>query len=52
VAVIATHFHWAREELLEMSRRERRVWIGEIERINKEVARTMKPRARTGARRK
>ena len=46
MAVIATHFHWPREELLSMSRGERRMWLGEIDRINKEIARAMKPKRR------
>ena len=44
VAVIAAHFHWARDELMEMSRRERRAWLGEIDRINRELAKAMKPK--------
>ena len=52
MALIAAHFHWSREELISMSRRERRVWLGEIERINRELAKAMKPRARGKARRK
>jgi hypothetical protein len=46
VAVIAAHFHWPREELLSMSRRERRVWLEEIGRINRETAKAMKPKRR------
>jgi hypothetical protein len=46
VAVIACHFHWPREDLLSMSRRERRSWLGEIERINRELAKAMKPKRR------
>jgi hypothetical protein len=46
VAVIAAHFHWPREDLLSMSRRERRVWLGEIERINRDVAKAMRPKRR------
>jgi hypothetical protein len=52
VAVIAAHFHWPRGELMEMSRRERRTWLGEIERINRELAKAMKPRSGSRQRRK
>ena len=44
VAAIAWHFHWPRGECMAMSRSERRLWIDEIARINKELARAMKPR--------
>ena len=46
VALIACHFHWPHEELLGMSRRERRVWLEEIGRINRETAKAMKPKRR------
>jgi hypothetical protein len=46
VAVIAAHFHWPREDLLSMSRRERWTWLGEIERINRDVAKAMRPKRR------
>ena len=29
-----------------MSRRERRVWLGEIDRINREIEKAMKPKRR------
>jgi hypothetical protein len=41
VAVIAAHFHWPRDELMGMSRRERREWLGEIDRINRELAKAL-----------
>jgi hypothetical protein len=44
VAVIAAHFHWPREELVSMSRRERRAWLSEIERINRDLAKAMRPK--------
>jgi hypothetical protein len=44
VTLIAWHLHWSREECMSMSRRERRVWLDEIERINKELAKAMKPK--------
>ena len=44
VAIIAWHFSWPREECMSMSRRERRVWLDEIARINKEISRAMKPK--------
>ena len=42
VAAIAYHFHWSRDECMAMSGRERRMWLGEIGRINKEIAKSMK----------
>jgi hypothetical protein len=46
VAVIAYHFHWPRGECMAMSRSGRRVWLGEIERINSDLAKAMKPKRR------
>ena len=46
VAVIAAHFHWPREELMQMSRSERRVWLGEIDRMNRDMAKAMKSKQR------
>ena len=46
VAVIAYHFHWPRGECMAMSRSGRRVWLGEIERINRDLAKAMKPKRR------
>jgi hypothetical protein len=46
VAVIAYHFHWARKECMDLSRRERAEWIEEINRINKEIAKSVKGRNR------
>ncbi len=45
-ALIAFHFHWSRRECLSLSRRERRVWLEEIRRINQEIARSMKGKGR------
>ena len=44
VAIIAYHFHWSRAECMAMSRKERHRWIGEIEKINKAIAHSMKPK--------
>jgi hypothetical protein len=46
VAAIAYHFHWSREECMDLSRRERAAWLEEIKRINKEIARSVKGRSR------
>ena len=43
IAVIAFHFHWSKEECLNMSRKERRDWIDEIEKINRCIAKSMRP---------
>lgn len=37
VAYIAYHFHWPREEIVEMSHLERQRWVKEISRINQEI---------------
>jgi len=46
VAIIAYHFHWSRFECMYMSRSERHRWIRQIERINKEIADSMKPKGK------
>ena len=51
VAVIAYHFHWSRAECMAMSRSERHRWIKEIEKINKAIAQSMKPKGGKGTRR-
>ena len=48
VAIIAYHFHWSREECMAMSNRERRRWIDEIGKINKEIANSMKSKTGSG----
>ena len=42
VAAVAYHFHWSRRECMDMSRRERRRWLDEIERINKAITKGMR----------
>ncbi|MER8103067.1 DUF6760 family protein [Kitasatospora sp. NPDC059811] len=37
VAYIAYHFHWQREDILDLSHQERRAWVREIARINTRV---------------
>ncbi|SFS99051.1 DUF6760 family protein [Saccharopolyspora flava] len=34
VAYVAYHFHWTREEILDLDHRERGRWVQEIARIN------------------
>ncbi len=34
VAYVAYHFHWSRNEIVELSHAERRLWVNEIARIN------------------
>jgi hypothetical protein len=34
VAYIAYHFHWSRDEILELPHAERRLWVSEIGKIN------------------
>ena len=37
VAYIAYHFHWSRDEIMDMAHSERRLWVKEISKINKEI---------------
>ena len=34
---MAYHFHWSREEILEMSHKERHQWVKEISAINEKI---------------
>jgi hypothetical protein len=40
VAFIAYHFHWSKREILEMSHRERHVWVKQVSGINREINET------------
>jgi hypothetical protein len=37
VAYVAYHFHWPKDEIEQMSHRERHRWVKEISRINQEI---------------
>jgi hypothetical protein len=37
VAYVAYHFHWPKDEIMEMSHLERHNWVKEISRINQEI---------------
>ncbi|MBW4720268.1 DUF6760 family protein [Saccharothrix obliqua] len=37
VAYVAYHFHWTREEILDLEHHERRRWVEQIARINTKV---------------
>ena len=37
VAYIAYHFHWSRDEIMDMTHSERRVWVKEISKINQDI---------------
>ncbi|MGM1060504.1 DUF6760 family protein [Saccharothrix sp. Mg75] len=37
VAYVAYHFHWPRDEILDLDHRERLRWVTEIARINTKV---------------
>lgn len=37
VAFIAYHFHWDRETILEMTHKERHVWVKQISEINEKI---------------
>ena len=37
VAYVAYHFHWPREEILDLAHHERQSWVREIARINTRV---------------
>jgi len=34
---MAYHFHWSKEEIMEMPHRERHQWVKEISTINQEI---------------
>ena len=34
IAFVAYHFHWPRDEILDLPHSERRMWVEEISRIN------------------
>lgn len=38
MAFIAYHFHWSREELMNMEHHQRRRWCEEISRINRKLS--------------
>jgi hypothetical protein len=37
VAFVAYHFHWSREDLLEMPHKERHKWVKEVSDINEKI---------------
>ncbi len=37
VAFLAYHFHWPRQELLEMTHKERHQWVKEVSEINEKI---------------
>ncbi len=37
VAYVAYHFHWPLEEIMALDHRERRQWVAEIEKLNREA---------------
>ncbi|MEO0605639.1 MAG: DUF6760 family protein [Myxococcota bacterium] len=37
VAFLAYHFHWSKDTLLEMTHRERHVWVREVSDINTRI---------------
>lgn len=37
VAFLAYHFHWGRDELLEMSHKERHAWVKQVSDINEKI---------------
>jgi len=39
---MAYHFHWSKEEIMEMAHRERHQWVKEISNINQEINDTAK----------
>jgi hypothetical protein len=55
VGFIAYHFHWSREEILNLAHKERHRWIKEISEINKKINKAsstpaVAPRASSGPR--
>jgi hypothetical protein len=39
LAYLAYHFHWSRDEILELPHAERRLWVGAIGNINETINR-------------
>lgn len=37
MAYVAYHFHWPRDEILDLAHRERHRWVQEISQINKKI---------------
>jgi len=37
VAYVAYHFHWARDEVMQLDHRERQRWVTEIAHINQRI---------------
>ena len=37
MAYVAYHFHWTRDEILDLPHRERHRWVKEISKINKKI---------------
>jgi hypothetical protein len=37
VAFLAYHFHWSRGDLLDMTHRERHVWVKQVSDINEKI---------------
>ena len=42
VAFIAYHFHWSREDILNLEHRDRRQWVDEIAGINRRLNEAMR----------
>lgn len=40
MAYVAYHFHWTRDEILDLPHRERHRWVTEISKINKKINRS------------
>ena len=40
MAYLAYHFHWTRNEILDLPHRERHRWVSEISKINKKINRS------------
>ena len=41
IAFIAYHFHWSKDEIMEMAHRERHIWVHRISSINREINESM-----------
>jgi hypothetical protein len=37
VAYLAFHFHWSRQEVMQLSHQERQRWVAEVARINQRL---------------
>ncbi|MDJ0835192.1 MAG: hypothetical protein QNK37_01675 [Acidobacteriota bacterium] len=50
MAFLAYHFHWSKEEIMDMPHRERHLWVKEVSGINREINEAAEEAARQAVR--